>query len=114
VYRTDGEKTLPQPLPESYILPTSLHDESVLRGLLHGAGFSRIVVQKQKKESQCQSAKDAAEALMRAGAMYNQIMSLNPAWVDEIKLLVEKELARKYGESPMIAPMSAVISQAWK
>jgi ubiquinone/menaquinone biosynthesis C-methylase UbiE len=114
VYRTIAEKYLPQPLPESYDLPTSMHDESVLRELLEETGFSRVVVEKQNKDTRCRSAKDAAEALTRAGAIYNEIMHLNPAWVDEIQSLVEKELARKYGESPMIAPMSAVIAQAWK
>ncbi len=41
-------------------------------------------------------------------------MSRNPAWMEEIRALVEKELALKFGEAPMVAPMSAVISQAWK
>ena len=65
-------------------------------------------------DSQCRSAKDAAEALTIAGAISNAIMSRNPARVDEIKFLVEKELARKFGDEPMIAPMSALIGQAWK
>jgi hypothetical protein len=41
-------------------------------------------------------------------------MKRNPAWIEEIKTLVEKELNAKYGSAPMVAPMSAVISQAWK
>jgi len=114
VYRSVAEKCLGQPLPESYDLPTSMHDESVVRELLLDAGFSRVAVEKQKMDSQCRSAKDAAEALTIAGAISNAIMSRNPARFDEIKFLVEKELARKFGDEPMIAPMSALIGQAWK
>jgi ubiquinone/menaquinone biosynthesis C-methylase UbiE len=114
VYRMIVEKYLPQPLSESYNLPTSMHNESMVRELLKEAGFSSIAVEKRKKDSQCPSARDAAEAFTRAGAFSLEIGRLNPARVDEIRFLVEKELAKRYGDAPMIAPMSAVIGQAWK
>jgi hypothetical protein len=114
VYRTIAEKYLPQSLPESFNLPTSMHDESVLRELLQEAGFSSVVVEKHKKDSQCRSAKDAAEALIQAGAISSEIMSLKPALINEIKFLLEKELGERYGNEPMVAPISAVIAQAWK
>jgi ubiquinone/menaquinone biosynthesis C-methylase UbiE len=114
VYRMIAEKYLPQPLPESYDLPSSMHDEFVVRELLKVAGFPDIVVKKLKKDTQCPSAKDAAEAFTKAGALSNEIARLNPAWVDEIKFLVEQELGKRYGDAPMIAPMSALIGQAWK
>ena len=41
-------------------------------------------------------------------------MSQNPESIKEIEVLVEKELSEKFGEAPMVAPMSAVVSQAWK
>ena len=114
VYTTIAEKYLPRSLPESYSLPTSMHDDSVLRELLLEAGFSRVNVEKQKRDSQCQSAKNAAEALVQAGAFSKEIMSLNPAQINEVKSLLAKELGKRYGDAPMIAPMSAVIGQAWK
>jgi len=114
VYRTIAEKYLPQSLPESFNLPTSMHDESVLRELLQEAGFSPVVVEKQKKDSQCRSAEDAAEALIQAGAISSVIMSLKPALISEIKSLLAKELGKRYGKAPMVAPMSAIIAQAWK
>jgi hypothetical protein len=46
--------------------------------------------------------------------IYNELMKRNPAWIDEIKETVEKELAEKFGTSPMKAPMRALITQAWK
>lgn len=30
-----------------------------------------------------------------------------------IKIRLEKEFSEKFGDAPMIAPVSAVISQAW-
>jgi len=91
-----------------------MHDESVLRELLQEAGFSPVVVEKQKKDSQCRSAEDATEALIQAGAISSEIMSLKPALISEIKSLLAKELGKRYGKVPMVAPMSAVIAQAWK
>jgi hypothetical protein len=66
------------------------------------------------KQSYCSSAKEAAEGLTVRGAIYHEIMSRNPSSIEEIKSRVEKELSEKYGAAPMVAPMSAVISQAWK
>ena len=50
----------------------------------------------------------------RGGYIYNEIMKQDPAIMDEIRIRAEKELAEKYGAAPMVAPMSAIISQAWK
>jgi hypothetical protein len=41
-------------------------------------------------------------------------MKRNPEWLKEIRSSLEKQLAEKFGDSPMIAPMSALIVQAWK
>jgi hypothetical protein len=41
-------------------------------------------------------------------------MKTNPAWLDEIKGEVERELSNIYGSAPMIAPMSAFVSEAGK
>jgi ubiquinone/menaquinone biosynthesis C-methylase UbiE len=114
VYRNIVKQYLTGPLPPSYDLPTSMHDESIIKPLLLDAGFSKISIEKVSKQSYCSSAKEAAEGLTMRGAIYHEIMSRNPESIGEIKNLVEKELSEKYGAAPMIAPMSAVISQAWK
>lgn len=114
VYRNIVKQYLTGPLPASYDLPTSMHEESVIKHLVQDAGFSKISIEKVSKQSYCSSAKEATEGLTMRGAIYHEIMSGNPESIDEIKKLVEKELSEKYGAAPMIAPMSAVISQAWK
>lgn len=114
VYRNIVRQYLTGPLPGSYDLPTSMHDESIVKPLLHDAGFSKISIEKVSKQSYCSSAKEAAEGLTMRGAIYHEIMLRRPESIEEIRELVEKELSEKYGAAPMVAPMSAVISQAWK
>jgi ubiquinone/menaquinone biosynthesis C-methylase UbiE len=113
-YRTIVKKYLPEPLPVSYGLPFSMNDEQEIERLLQQAGFSNITVQKVSKISVSPTAREAAEGLTQGGAIYNELMSRNPAWVEEIKEVLEKKLKDKFGEAPMEAPMRALISQAWK
>jgi len=114
VYRNIAKKYLKEPLPESYDLPFSMYEESAINEMLHEVGFRKISIEKISKLSISPTAKEASHALTQGGAIYNAIMSQNPKAVEEIKVSVEKVLAEKFGEAPMTAPMSAVISQAWK
>jgi hypothetical protein len=41
-------------------------------------------------------------------------MKTNAAWLEEIKSEVAENLSRLYGSEPMVAPMSAFISEAVK
>jgi hypothetical protein len=91
-----------------------MNDEQEIERLLQQAGFSNITVQKVSKISVSPTAREAAEGLTQGGAIYNELMSRNPAWVEEIKEVLEKKLKDKFGEAPMEAPMRALISQAWK
>jgi ubiquinone/menaquinone biosynthesis C-methylase UbiE len=114
ISRSIAKEYLEEPLPESYNLATSMSDEVVIRPLLQDAGFSKLTIEKVKLFSVSPSAKEAAYGLVEGGPFYKEIKKRNPAWIDEIKIKVEKELAEKFGAAPMIAPISAVISQAWK
>ena len=112
--RTIAKEYLEEPLPESYNLATSMSDEAVINPLLQNAGFSKISIEKVARFSVSPTAKQATYGLVEGGLIYKEIKKRNPAWIDEIKIKVEKELAEKFGDAPMIAPMSAVMSQAWK
>jgi ubiquinone/menaquinone biosynthesis C-methylase UbiE len=112
--RSIAKEYLEEPLPESYNLATSMSDETVIAQLLQDAGFSKKIIEKLKQFSVSPSAKEAAYGLVEGGQFYKEIKKRNPAWIAEIKIKVEKELAEKFGASPMVAPISAVISQAWK
>ena len=114
VYRKVVKKYLEEPLPEIYSLPFSMYDETEIKNMLRPAGFTKITVEKVKKQSVCSSVKEAAIGLTQGGPIYNEIVHRNPAWIEEIRAAVEKELSEKFGTSPLVAPMSAVITQAWK
>ncbi|NII28413.1 class I SAM-dependent methyltransferase [Pseudoflavitalea sp. X16] len=112
--RSIAKEYLEEPLPESYNLAASMSDEAAIRQLLQDARFSKIAIEKVKHFSVSPTAKEATYGLVEGGLIYKEIKKRNPAWIDEIKIRVEKELAEKFGAAPMSAPMSAVISQAWK
>ena len=113
--RSIAKGYLEEPLSESYNLATSMNDGSVIRQLLQDAGFSKMTVEKVRQFSVSPSAKEAAYAIVEGGGgIYEEIKKRNPEWIAEIKNKVEKELAEKFGTAPMTAPISAVISQAWK
>ena len=114
ISRSIAQEYLEGPPPASSNLATSMNEESALRSLLQNAGFSTISIEKVAQLSVCPTAKEAADGLVEGSPFYNEIKKRNPAWIDEIKIKVEKELAEKFGAAPMVAPISAVISQALK
>lgn len=114
IFLSAAKKYFEGELPESYYVATSMNGEAIIKQLLEHAGFSKISIEKVQKNSVYSTAKQAASGLVRSGPVYQEIKKRNPAWVDEIIITVEKELSEKFGVAPMIAPISAVISQAWK
>ena len=109
-----AKQYLEEPLPASYDLPTSMSDENVIRSLLQDTGFSKLLIEKVKLFSASPSAKEAALGFVQAGSVYDKIRKRKPGSIDEIKIKLEKELADQFGDAPMIVPISALISQAWK
>lgn len=114
ITRSIAKQYLQEPLPASYAVATSMHDEKMIARLMKEAGFAKYKVEKVKQSSVSPSAKEAAEGLVEGGIFYKEIKAKNPAWIAEIKRKVAKELGEKFGEAPMVAPISAVIAQAWK
>jgi ubiquinone/menaquinone biosynthesis C-methylase UbiE len=109
-----AKKYLEEPLPESFNLATSMSDGAVITPLLEDAGFTKISIEKVKLFAVSPTAKEAAHGLVEWGPLNQEIKKRNPALIGEIKIQVEKELTEKFGAAPMIAPISAVFSQAWK
>ena len=113
-YRRIVKKLFLDPLPESYNLPFSMNDQDAIKKIMQETGFSKIVVESVDKESYSQTAAEAADGLARGGTIYNEIMKHDPSLVEVIIKELEKELSEKFGASPMIASMRAVVCQAWK
>ncbi|MFA4871019.1 MAG: class I SAM-dependent methyltransferase [Pedobacter sp.] len=112
--RSIAKKYLEEPLPDSYNLATSMSDKTVIKSLLKDAGFTKMSIEQVELLSVSRTAKEAAYGLVEGGLIYDEIKKRNPAWINEIRVKVEKELAEKFGAAPMVAPMSAIISEARK
>ena len=112
VFRKTIEKYFP--LPPTFNVPTSMHDPDEIRAQLLEAGFSQIKVDVVEKKCVAESAKIAATGMVHGGSTYDEIIRRNPAWVDEILERVEKELSAKFGVSPMVAKMRALVCEARK
>lgn len=113
-YLSEAKKYLDAPLPDSIHVATSMSDEAGIRSLVEDAGFSRISIEKVQKESVCSTAREAAVGFSHSGAVVDEIRKQEPALIDQLIVSLEKELSQKFGSSPMVAPISAVICQAWK
>jgi ubiquinone/menaquinone biosynthesis C-methylase UbiE len=100
--------------PEMYNLPFSMHDPRAITEQLRHAGFEKVKSQKVAKKAYAQNVTWAAHGLVHGGSLYNEIVKRNPSWIGEISSIVERELGEKYGKMPMQAPMSAIVTQAWK
>lgn len=114
IARSTAKKYFDGEIPESYNMATSMHDEAVIQPLLKNAGFSRFSIEKVQKDSYCNTSKEAAHVLVQSGSVFEEIRKRNPAYIDEIRAEVEKQLSERFGAGPMIAPISAVVCQAWK
>lgn len=114
IYRSAAKKHLGDPVPEIFNLPFSISDKNVMKSLLYDAGFSKTEIEQVCVNSIAPDVKEVVAGLTQGGNIYNHVMKNNPSGMDEIRIQVEKELREKYGNAPMIAPMSAFICRGWK
>lgn len=101
-------------LPATLRAPYSMHDPSLIRAQLIEAGFRLFDIDLVEKNSECSSAREAAFGLVHGGSLYHEIVNRNASWLGDISAKVEKQLAEKYGLTPMVAPMRALITKAVK
>jgi hypothetical protein len=101
-------------LPGMYSMPFSFNDHDEVMGYLQRAGFSSIVVEQVEKSAWSTNAREAAIGLTQGSSLYNEIVAKDPAWVEAIINDTEAELVKRYGDQPMIAPMSAVFAMGRK
>ena len=98
-------------MPKTYGLPFAFNDPEEINRYLHQAGFIDIKIERVIKEAKSVTTRDAATGLTRGSSLYNEIISKDPSLVDRIIEETENELKEKYGDAPMIAPMSAVVCE---
>jgi ubiquinone/menaquinone biosynthesis C-methylase UbiE len=114
VHRKVIKKYFGDTLPSTYKLPFSMNEPDVIESQIREAGFSSVKVSHVKKNTFCATATEAARGLVEGSSIFNDIMKTNASWLEEIKSEVAEDLSRLYGSEPMVAPMSAFISEAEK
>jgi len=113
VHRLVLKKYLGNSLPPMYKLPFSMNDPTIIEQQLYAAGFKEIRTEIVEKKSTCATSKEAAYGLVHGSTLYNELLK-QPALLNQIITTVETELTANYNAGPMVAPMQAIISQAWK
>jgi SAM-dependent methyltransferase len=109
-----AKKYLEEPLTESDNLATSMSDSAMIGDLLQVAGFMAVSTETVQLFSISRTAEEAAIGFIQGGSIYEKIKKSNSVRMEEIKIELEKELAAKFGAAPMVAPISALITQAYK
>jgi len=98
--------------PQFYTVPFSMHEPSILQGLLEGAGFTDIVWQRLDGAGTSPSAHEAALGLIEGNPIYLSIMERQPAALRAIKAAVATNVAAALGDNPVRCPLRMVLFTA--
>jgi SAM-dependent methyltransferase len=102
----------PKDPPGFYTVPFSLHDPTVVGGLLAGAGFDEVRWERLDKTGVSPSAADATLGLIDGSPIYLAIVEQRPDALPDIRAGVAKNLASTLGDRPLRAPLRAVFHSA--
>jgi ubiquinone/menaquinone biosynthesis C-methylase UbiE len=101
-------------LPQECFVPFSLHDPRQIHSMLEDEGFSDITIEVVPKDAIAATAMNATISASKAGIVYNEIMKRDPEALPDFIDRVHRALKEKFGDTPMAAPMRAIISRGWK
>jgi hypothetical protein len=102
----------PKDPPGFYTVPFSLHDPTMVGGLLADAGFANIRWERVDKTGVSPSAADATFGVIDGSPIYLAIMEKRPDALPEIRAAIAKNLASALGDRPLRAPLRAVFHSA--
>jgi ubiquinone/menaquinone biosynthesis C-methylase UbiE len=98
----------PNDPPQFYRIPFSLHDVTVVRGLLTSAGFQDVRAEHVEGAGVSPSAADAARGLIEGNPIYQAIMERRPSALAEIEAAVAEKIAAALGDRPLRCPLRAI------
>ena len=98
----------PSDPPLFYRIPTSLHDVTVVRGLLTGAGFEDVQDERVGGVGVSASAADATKGLIEGNPIYQAIMERRPAALADIEAAVAEKLVATLGDHPLRCSLRAI------
>src|SRR5260370_5438088 len=102
----------PSDPPTFYAVPFSLHDPTVVHGLLDGAGFEDVQRQLMDPVGVAPSAAHAVVGLIEGNPIYGAIMERRPSALAEIKPAVANTLPTTLGDTPLRAPLPPIFFPA--
>ena len=102
----------PSDPPQFYTIPFSLHDPSVVRGLLSGAGFADVEWDRLEKAGTSPSAAEAAIGLVEGNPIYLAIMERRPEALADIETAVARNIAAALGDHPLRCPLRSIVFTA--
>jgi ubiquinone/menaquinone biosynthesis C-methylase UbiE len=98
----------PSDPPQFYTIPFSLHDVTVVRGLLTSAGFEGVHWERLDGVGVSPSAADAARGLIEGNPIYQAITERRPSALADIEAAVAGKLAASLGDRPLRCPLRAI------
>ncbi len=98
--------------PQFYTVPFSLHDATVVTGLLEGAGFFDVQWERLHRVGVSPSAAEAVIGLIEGNPIYLAIMERRASALADIKAAVATNLAAALGDRPLRCPLRAIFLSA--
>ena len=98
--------------PSFYTVPFSLHDPEPTRSLLEAAGFGQIAWTHLETTGTSPSAAEASIGLIEGNPIRGAIMERRPEALGEIKQAVAARITAELGDSPVRAPLRALVFTA--
>ena len=98
--------------PQFYTIPFSMHDVTVVRGLLDGAGFVDVQVERLARVGVSPSAAEAVIGLIEGNPIYLAIMERRPSALPDIKAALADNLAAALGDRPLRCPLRTIFFTA--
>jgi SAM-dependent methyltransferase len=105
------QAAFPEDPPRFYDVPFSMFEVSKIDALIRGAGFAEVSIEHVKLEGASMPAGDIATGIIRGGPFVTEIQQRG-ADVDLICDRVARRLVALFGDRPLSAPMSALVSTA--
>ena len=99
--------------PRFYEIPFGFHDSTIIRRLLHDAGFEKIEYFSETKPCRSRSAREFATGLVRGNPVGAEATErgVNP---EDLIVAVAKRIAERFGDAPVESTMRAIVWQAIK
>ena len=99
--------------PRFYEIPFGFHDSTIIRRLLHDAGFEKIEYFSETKPCRSRSAREFATGLVRGNPVGAEATErgVNP---EDLIVAVAKRIADRFGDAPVESTMRAIVWQAIK